>query len=279
MHQSRGRATTTAKFVSGSTMGHVLTMTSTAAFGLVAIFLVDFVDLYFISQLGEQPKAALGFALPICFIMISIGLGLGAAAIVLTANAIGAGNRATARRYTTNIFILTLSTTTIVGAILWTAAPSILIILGAKGETYNLALGFLRINALSAPFIGTSICMFAVLRASGTARIPMVGNLTGALVNAILDPILIFHFDLGVDGAAIATVIARAVTVSFAMIGVVFIYGLMGKPRLGKFIADIPKIVFFSVPALLTSLAGTEKKTILGMSAINLPSLGFPIRP
>ncbi len=245
----------TAKFVSGSTMRHVMAMTSTAAFGLVAIFLVDFADLYFISLIGEKPKAALGFALPISFVMISVGLGFGVAATVLTANALGAGNKEKAKRFTTNIIILTISMTMLTGFILWISAPLILQLLGAEGETYQLALNFLRISTLSAPLIGSSICMFALLRASGTARIPMLGNLTGALVNAVLDPILIFHFELGMNGAAIATVIARAFTFAFALLGLLFIHRLMAKPEIRFFIQDMPKIIFISLPALLTSLA------------------------
>ncbi|MGH1349640.1 MAG: MATE family efflux transporter [Methyloligellaceae bacterium] len=245
----------TARFVSGPTMGHVMTMTSTAAFGLVAIFLVDFVDLYFISLLGEQPKAALGFALPVSFVMVSIGLGLGVAGTVLTANALGAGNKEKAQCYTTNIFIVALCSTGLTGLTLWLSAPGILYLLGATGETYRLALGFLRISSLSAPFIGTSICLFAILRANGTARIPMLGNLAGAIVNAILDPVLIFYFEMGMEGAAVATVLARIVTFSFALTGIFIIYRLINRPTIRTFLQDLPQIGFYSLPALSTSIA------------------------
>lgn len=88
-----------AVFTEGSTMRHVMTMTSTGALGLISIFFVDVVNLFYISLLGEQElAAAVGFASTIMFFMVSLSIGFSIAATAITAKAIGAGDRESARK-------------------------------------------------------------------------------------------------------------------------------------------------------------------------------------
>ena len=88
-----------AVFTEGSTMRHVVTMTSTGAVGLLSIFMVDVINLFYISLLGEQElAAAVGYASTIMFFTISVSIGFAIAATAITAKAIGAGDEETARR-------------------------------------------------------------------------------------------------------------------------------------------------------------------------------------
>lgn len=244
-----------AKFLHGSPMRHVVVMTTTSALGMVAVFFVDFIDLYFISQLGEREKAALGYALPITFVMISTGIGLMMASVVLISNAIGSGNRKRVNTLITNILTLSVLVTLLVGLSLWLVSPTILYWLGARGETYELSREFLTISIFSTPFIGTGLCLSGMLRGMGEAHLPMTANLLAAALNAALDPMLIFHFDMGMNGAATATVIARACGMLFALFAIFYIHRMKFRPDFKALLPEIPKISFLAIPAMITSLA------------------------
>ena len=87
------------RFLTGSTMGHVVRMTATGAFGITFVFLVDAANLLWISQLGQpQLVAAIGFAYAIQFFSVSSGVGLMIAGTALVSRRIGEGDRAGARR-------------------------------------------------------------------------------------------------------------------------------------------------------------------------------------
>ena len=89
----------TPKFVTGSTMRHVVVMTAAGSFGLVAIFIVDFLNLFYISLLGEDElAAAIGYAGSLLAFNIAIGIGLSIAASALVSRQLGAGHKPQARR-------------------------------------------------------------------------------------------------------------------------------------------------------------------------------------
>jgi Na+-driven multidrug efflux pump len=88
-----------AKFLEGSLFRHISVMSLTASVGLMAVFLVDFVDMIFISMLGKaELAAAVGYAGAILFFTTSFGIGMAIAAGALVARALGAGDEALARR-------------------------------------------------------------------------------------------------------------------------------------------------------------------------------------
>ena len=92
-----------AKFLSGNLFGHVANMSLLASVGLVAVFLVDFVDMIFISMLGKaELAAAIGYAGAILFFTTSFGIGLGIAAGALVARALGQDDAQLARERTTH---------------------------------------------------------------------------------------------------------------------------------------------------------------------------------
>src|SRR5690606_28984142 len=95
----------------------------------------------------------------------------------------------------------------------------------------------------------------SVLRAAGDARRAMNVTLYGAVVNTVLDPILIFGAGLGIDGAAWATVGARLAFMAVGLYGVVRVHRLVTRPRLVTFIADIAPFTRIAMPAILTNVA------------------------
>ena len=100
-----------ARFVTGSTMRHVIVMTATSAIGLMAMFLVDLADLWFLTLLNQiEITAAIGFAGTIVFSNLSVGLGLAIAAGALVAQAMGRGDEDRARETASAALCLSLLT-------------------------------------------------------------------------------------------------------------------------------------------------------------------------
>lgn len=94
-------------FTQGSTMRHVIVMTLTGSVGLMAIFVVDLLNLFYIAQLGEQElAAAIGYAGTVLFFLTSFGIGFSIAGTALVSRALGAGDRHKARRLATSSLVL-----------------------------------------------------------------------------------------------------------------------------------------------------------------------------
>ncbi len=245
-----------AKFLTGSTMRHVLVMTGASAAGLLAIFIVDFADLYFLSLLGEvEVTAAIGYAGTILFFTISFGIGLSIAATALVAPAIGRLDGEGARRLTVHMAIYCSIASAAVSALLFATMPMILTLFGAEGRTHALALSYLHIITPSTPLLVIGMCMAAILRALGDARRSMYVTLFGAIANGVLDPILIFGFGWGVEGAAIATVLSRIVLAGTGLYGIIRVHRLWAKPDIRTFRRDARDATSIAIPALLTNIA------------------------
>ncbi len=248
--------TAQAVFTKGSLFGHISVMSLTASVGLMAIFLVDFVDMIFISMLGKaELAAAVGYAGAVLFFTTSFGIGMAIAAGALVARALGAGNAAEARRRATNSLIYGVIFGAIFAWIVWMNLAFLAGLLGATGATLDLAVHYLSIIVPSLPFLIVGMIGGAILRAHGDARRAMMATIWGGLVNAVLDPILIFGLDLELTGAAIASVCARIVIAIMALMPLIRHYGGFDKPTFGSLTIDIRPILAIAIPAILTQLA------------------------
>ncbi|MEL6681317.1 MAG: MATE family efflux transporter [Pseudomonadota bacterium] len=245
-----------AKFTQGSLFGHISVMSFTASVGLMAVFLVDFVDMIFISMLGKaELAAAVGYAGAILFFTTSFGIGMAIAAGALVARALGAGEAEEARRRATNSLIYGVIFGAIFAAVVWFNLAFLAGLMGATGETLDLAVLYLQIIVPSLPFLMVGMIGGAILRAHGDARRAMMATIWGGLVNAVLDPILIFGLDLELTGAALASVAARIVIAVVAMLPLIRHYGGFDKPTPQSLSIDIRPILAIAIPAILTQLA------------------------
>jgi putative MATE family efflux protein len=244
------------KFVTGSLLRHILVMSGAGGIGLVAIFLADLANILFLSWLNDEAiVAAAGYASSILFFTTSVGIGLSIAASSLVSPALGAGNRAAARRFSVNAHLAALVVSVVFAIVIWLAIPWLMTLLGATGRAHALGTSYLSILMPSTPLLSLAITSAAVLRSAGDAGRAMSVTLWGAVANAILDPILIFGFDLGIEGAAYATTIARFVFTGVGLYGVIRVHDLMSRPRLPSFLADVPPVMKIAVPAILTNVA------------------------
>ncbi|MEM7256845.1 MAG: MATE family efflux transporter [Pseudomonadota bacterium] len=245
-----------ATYTQGSIFKHLVTLSGTSAVGLFAIFIVDLVDVFFISILGApELAAAVGFAGIGLFLGASVCIGISIGISTLVAQAIGASNEEDARRLATHGLIYTLLWTVPVTVATLVYAPQLMALVGASGETLDLAVGYFRIVGCSLPVLGFAMAGTSLLRSVGDPKQSMWATIVGGLVNAVLDPIFIFALSMGLTGAAIASVISRISVAGVAMYAVLKKHQLLVPVQPSKFLADTRALTGIALPSLVTNLS------------------------
>ncbi len=252
------------KYLSGSLWWHVVQSAVAGSVGLLALFASDFVDIYFIGMLGgKYLVAAVGYAATVTFFSTSLVIGLAIGTGVLVGKNLGAGNVAEASRVATSSVVIAfiLCTVLAVGIAWW--APHLMTALGAQGETAMLAVYFLRILLISLPMMAVAVVGSAILRAQGAPSQAAMVTLTGAIINTIMDPLLMFGFGMGFAGAAVATVLSQAGMMIIAL-------RTIGRSELRLTLPNVPHrwvalreqlsrhikpLSAFALPAILANLA------------------------
>jgi len=256
MSDKPGTAHLPATFISGSIMRHIWIMTTTGAIGLIGIFVVDLIDILFLSMLDNDAIiAGVGFAASISFFTVSMSIGISISMAALVSRMIGQRNTDQARRFVVNIVALALVVTSLTSALIWFNLPFLFRLLGAEGDALNEGVSYLQILIPSLPLFSAGMVMSAAIRAVGDARLAMLVTLLGGAVNAILDPIFIFVLDLGIEGAAIASVLARCFLLSLAIYGVSKKHKLLKQFVFKEFLEDFTIIFKIAGPAMLTNIA------------------------
>lgn len=253
-----------AGFTEGSILKHIVATTLYGAIGLMTLFLVDLADLYFLSLLGqEELAAAVGYAGSILFFSTSICIGFAIGTAATVARNIGAGRREEAKRLVLHNALATLILTIPVAVVGFVYAPEFLETLGAEGRTLELAIVYLRIIVPSMPLLALAMAGGGVLRANALPRLAMWSTVGGGLVNAVLDPILIFGLNLDIVGAALGSVAARIAVFAIAWYGVVYRAQVLGRFQFRHWWKDTWPFLAVALPAIATNLATPVGNSIM----------------
>lgn len=246
----------TPRFVTGSPLRHVIVMASTGAVGLVAVFVVDLINLFYISLLGEPAiAAAVGFAGVVGFFHTSVCIGLMIGITATVSRKIGAGHSADARRMASHSLLLMAAIAAVLALATLVFLAPLLAALGARGEVAVLAQRYLTVTMPSVPLLAVGMASSALLRSVGDARRGMVVTLGAAAVTAVLDPLFIFCFAMGLDGAAVVSVISRSVLLGIGLHGVARVHHLLAPVQRARFRADARALFKVAGPAVLTNVA------------------------
>jgi putative MATE family efflux protein len=245
-----------AKFVTGGLTKHIITMSLTSAIGFVALFMVDLADMLFISMLGiDELAAAIGFAGTILFMTTSISIGMAIAGGSMVAKSLGQNKPQLATELLTHVLMVGVVFAVIFASVIYVNLYGLTALIGATGNTQELAVSYLKILIPSMPILLLGIVASAALRSHGAARLSMVVILVAGAVNAILDPIFIFTLDMGLEGAAWASVVSR---ISMAMLAVWYLVrryeGFSGWSFMA-FKRDLKPIAAIAIPAMLANIA------------------------
>ncbi|PKL23372.1 MAG: MATE family efflux transporter [Spirochaetae bacterium HGW-Spirochaetae-3] len=189
----------------------LLKMGIPAAIGMLVNALYNVVDTIFVGHgVGPLAIAALSIVFPLQMIVSAVAqaLGVGTASIVSRRLGEKRADDAAAAMGTAYTAVM-LITAILVATVLAFTRP-ILAFFGASDTIMPYALGYTRIVAAGFFFFSLSMCASNLVRSEGNAKASMVGMMMGAGLNTLLDPIFIFGFKMGVEGAAIATVLSQA---------------------------------------------------------------------
>jgi putative MATE family efflux protein len=233
-----------------------MVMTATSSLGLMAVFFVDVLNLLYISMLGHQElAAAIGYSGTLMFFLTSIAIGLTIAITAQVSRALGAGDAEQAAELGGAGLILMLVTMVAVTTVMMTFTRPLLELIGATGETLEIAVRFMLIVLPSMPLLAVGMSAAGLLRAKGDARRSMYVTLFAAFATAILDPILIFGFNLGMDGAAIANNSSRVMLLAVGLYGVITVHRMIAMPSTATLKLAARPYFAIGIPAVMTQLA------------------------
>ncbi len=183
------------------------------AFGLLAIFSFEAVDLFFIGQLGDAPLAAIGFTLPVIWLIYGIGIGFEAGAASCVSRAVGSDQQHLARRLTTDTAVLAALVALILCFIGLASINPVFGLLRAPAELMPQIDRYMSVWYWVAPVDVALWSCLASIRARGNAALESKIIVIAALLNLILDPLFIFGWlgfpRLEIQGAAVATLISN----------------------------------------------------------------------
>jgi putative MATE family efflux protein len=248
------------KFLVGNVKRHLFWLTLPSIAGTFAMMVFNLTDTLFVSRMGTEPLAAMGFTFPVIMVVGSLARGFSTGASSITARALGAGNRVLARRTTSDGLVLTIFGTAVISILgLLTISP-VFTTLGAAGEVLELVSSYMQVWYLGAVFAILPPVSDGCLRAAGDMVRPVVAMISCAVLNVVLDPILIFGWGpipaYGMPGAAMATVIARALGAGASLLFLHYRYRLIDWdwPHLRPLLHSWKNIVVLGIPAALTQV-------------------------
>lgn len=177
---------------------------------MLVVVIYNMADTFFIGQTKDAMQvAAVSLATPVFMVFMSLGnlFGIGGSSAI--SRALGEDNIERAKQISAFCCYACIGTSLIIMVLFFVFMDSILKLIGASANTMEYAREYLMYVTYGAPFIMFATAFANILRGEGAAKQSMVGNMIGTVVNIVLDPIFILVLNLGVKGAAIATVIGN----------------------------------------------------------------------
>jgi putative MATE family efflux protein len=238
-----------ARLVDGPVTAHLVSMTVPMIWAVLAIMLFNATDTWFVAQLGAQPLAAMSFTFPVVMVMTSLGIGMMAGTSSVLARAIGRGDEGRVRRLTTDALAFSALISLALSAVGILTLKPLFTLLGASEQLLPLISDYMLVwyaglVAVIAPMAG-----MGAVRATGDSRFQSLLLIVASAVNLILDPLLIFGLlgfpRLELQGAAVATIAARATTIAAGF------WALHYKHRMMSFDWPRPKEVLRSWGSVL----------------------------
>jgi putative MATE family efflux protein len=171
-------------------------------------------DTFWIGQYSTEALAAISFAFPMVFLIISLGMGVAVAGSILVAQHTGAGSEREATYAASQTVGFSALASVVIGAVAYVTVGPVLALLGASPDVLPLATAYMQIISLGIVFMFGFFVFISLMRGYGDTVTPMLVMLGSVALNVVLDPVLIFGWGvfprLGIEGAAIATVFSRA---------------------------------------------------------------------
>lgn len=226
---------------------------------------VDRIYIGHIPEVGASALTGVGLFMPILMLINAFAMLAGSGGAPRAAIAMGQKDNDTAEKIVGNCFSLLLGFAIVLTMVFYVSAPTLLTLFGASEITLPYAVDYARIYILGSVFVLIVMGMNPFITTQGFAKISMLTTVIGAVINIVLDPIFIFVLDMGVRGAALATVLSQAV-------GAVWILRfLTGK----KTILRLKKENMKRIPSIILPCLGLGISTFVMLSTESLLSISF----
>ena len=199
----------------GSVKKLMVKMAVPALVGQVVNLLYNVVDRIYIGhipEIGGQALTGGGLFTPILMLITAFSMLAGAGGAPRAAIAMGQGNKEDAEKIVGNCFTVLMILAVILTSVFYFTSPMLLRLFGASDATLPYAVTYARIYIVGSVFVLIVMGMNTFITTQGFAQISMLTTVIGAVINIVLDPILIFGLNMGVAGAAVATIISQAVS-------------------------------------------------------------------
>jgi putative MATE family efflux protein len=264
----------------GNISNHFVRLVLPTIGGMLAFTIFNLTDTYFVSKLGTEALAAMGFTFPIVMIVGSISSGMSIGAASVLSRAVGRKDEEMMKRTATDGIILSVLSVIIMSIIGLLTMDQIFTFLGADSVTLPLVKQYMTVYYISIIAVVMPPVSDSAMRAVGDMVRPFIVMLVCAITNIILDPILIFGWfglpALGIQGAAIATAISRSLGMVATLSFLHFHHGLVDlKPvKLKTMLKSWKQILHVGIPgavirlfpqllrSILTALAATVGGTV-----------------
>ncbi|MBR5126194.1 MAG: MATE family efflux transporter [Oscillospiraceae bacterium] len=252
----------------GSVKKLMVKMAVPALVGQVVNLLYNIVDRIYIGHIPEIGGLALtgvGLFTPILMLITAFAMMCGSGGAPRAAIAMGQGDKERAEKILGNCFTVLMGIAVILTAVFYFACPTLLRLFGASNATLPYAVTYGRIYILGSVFVLTVMGMNVFITTQGFASISMLTTVIGAVINIVLDPIFIFVLDMGVAGAALATVISQAVSALWIL------RFLTGKKTILKLQPKNMKLI----PSIILPCLGLGVSTFVMLSTESILSISF----
>ena len=252
----------------GSIKKLMVQMAVPALVGQVVNLLYNIVDRIYIGHIPEIGGSALtgvGLFTPILMLITAFAMMAGSGGAPRAAIALGQRNTDRAETILGNCFTVLMGLAVVLTAVFYFTLPALLRLFGASDVTLPYAVTYGQIYILGSVFVLVVMGMNTFITAQGFAKISMLTTVIGAVINIVLDPIFIFLFDLGVAGAALATVLSQAVSAIWIL------RFLTGKQTTLKLKWSRMKLV----PSVILPCLGLGVSTFVMLSTESILSVSF----
>ena len=266
MNDNRSRI---ADVTTGSIERHLVRLTIPTIWGMFAITIFNLTDTFYVSRLGTDALAAMGFTFPIVMVTGSLSMGMALGAGSVLARAMGRGDHHLMNRTATDGILLAVLTVVIVASVGLLTMDPLFRLLGADDRTLPLvkdymSIWYIGVVAFIMPPVGDSS-----MRAMGDMKRPLIVMIVCAVMNVILDPILIFGLlgfpAMGMAGAALATVISRAAGMVTTLSFIHFHYRLLDfrYRSVSELLQSWGRILHVGIPGALVRVAPQLLRAVL----------------
>lgn len=189
----------------------LITLALPTILGMLVNVFYNMVDTFFVGQTNDPNQvAAVSLTMPIYLVLMSFGsiYGIGGASYI--SRSLGARNYDKAKQVSSFAFFASVITGFVCMIVFLLFLNNILKLSGASQNTYKFAKDYLLIVAFGAVFVVCQMSLGQIVRSEGSSKEAMIGMMLGTIINIILDPIMILYMNMGVAGAALATIIGNA---------------------------------------------------------------------